>query len=266
MAGAVWFNRGTMSAPTVPPPPARTPAPAGTPAGTSAAAEPIADTPEEARSHAVSAAAPPVPPAHTVAVANFNDAAKARAVAATLAEMGVPADRVHVLDTLEDRQKLLDVYHRDRPSGHTQAGVGTAIFGTGGAVVVSLAALLLFNDAPGMQWIIITAFTAGILGACLGGAAGFFVFRPADDPQNPLDKRVASAGPAVAVQDRNGDGMVGTVPLGRVARAMVRGGGKCLYLRPAERADAHPGDTRGGDFIDAEPRSAPDGRPTAATA
>ena len=256
---AVWFNRGTMSTATAPP------APAARPSG----GAPAAETPDEAKSRPVSAAevAPPVPPPRTVAVANFRDAAKAKRVAEQLVAAGAPAHRVHLLETLKAREELLAVYRRDRPSGHTQAGVGAAIFGSGGAVILSLAGLLLFPEAPGMEWFVITAFTAGILGACLGGAAGFFIFRPADDPQDPLSEKVAEAGPAVALTDDDGDGTVAGIPLGRLARVMVRGGGKCRYLNLGEDlADAHPGDTRGGDFKDAEPQSAPDGRPTAAMA
>ena len=253
----MWFNPATMSTAPAAVPPAAVPR------------ERVAETPDEAQSRPVSAAevAPPVPPPRTVAVANFRDAAKARRVAEQLVAAGVPAGRVHLLETLKAREDLLAVYRRDRPSGHTQAGVGAAIFGSGGAVILSLAGLLLFPEAPGMEWFVITAFTAGILGACLGGAAGFFIFRPADDPQDPLSEKVAEAGPAVALTDDDGDGTVAGVPLGRLARMMVRGGGKCRYLNLGENlADAHPGDTRGGDMIDAEPDPAPDGRPTAAMA
>ena len=256
----MWFNRGTMSTATAPPPAAGTASPGAPPAETP-------ETPDEAHSHAVNVedCAPPVPPPHTVAVANFRDAAKAARVRDDLVAAGVPAGRVHLLETLEDRQKLLQVFHRDRPSGHTQAGVGAAIIGCGGAVILSLAGLLLFGAAPGMEWFFITAFTTGIVGACAGGAAGFFIFRPADDPQNPLNEKVAAAGPAVAVTDDDGDGTVAGIPLGRLARMMVRGGGKCRYLNLGEhRADAHPGDTRGADFHDATPDPAPDGRPAAA--
>ena len=57
----------------------------------------------------------------------------------------------------------------------------------------------------------------------------------------------------------------GGVSLNRVAREMVRGGGKCQYLIPAAApADHHPGDTRGGDFKDVEGDPSPDdGTPTA---
>ena len=268
---AVWFNRATM---TTAPAPAADPAavpPAGTAPAAGSAPRPAAETPEEAQSRPVSAAdaAPPVPPPHTVAVANFRDANKARRVADDLVAAGVPADQVHLLESLEARRELLDVFRRDRPAGHTQAGVGAAIFGAGGAVIVTVGALIaFFGEAPGMQWFVITAFTAGILGACAGGAAGFFIFRPADDPQNPLSEKVAAAGPAVAVTDIEGTGEVAGVPLGRLARMMVRGGGKCRYLNLGEdrAADHHPGDTRGGDFHDAEPQAAPDGRPTVAAA
>ena len=146
--------------------------------------------------------------------------------------------------------------------------MGAAIFGAVGAVALSLGALILIPEPPEMEVFFIVAFTAGILGACLGGGVGWYAFRPADDPQDPLSEAVAQAGPAVAVlddPDRTGpDGA--PLSLGRIARAMVRGGGKCQYLNPdASPADHHPGDTRGGDFHDAPAQVHPDpaGRPLA---
>ena len=240
-----------------------TAAPAAPPAADRPGAVPA--KPEEAESHAVSAAAPPLPPAQTVCVANFNDRAKAEKVAADLAALGLPPDRVKVLNNLEERRELLAGYRRDRPAVHTQAGVGAAIFGAVGAVMLSLGVLILFPEPPGMQWFFIVAFTIGILGACAGGAVGWWAFRPADDPQDPLSEKIAGAGPAVAVLDRDlRDAAGNDIPLGRIARVMVRGGGKTQYLNPVEHAaDHHPGDTRGGDFHDAAPQAAPEGRPTA---
>ena len=233
-----------------------------------APAEPVPAKPEEAQSHAVTAAAPPVPPDRTVCVANFNDPAKAEKVAADLRALGLPAEEVRLLNTWDDRKEFLTGFRRDRPAVHTQAGVGAAIFGAVGAVALSLGALILIPEPPEMEVFFIVAFTAGILGACLGGGVGWYAFRPADDPQDPLSEAVAQAGPAVAVlddPDRTGpDGA--PLSLGRLARAMVRGGGKCQYLNPdASPADHHPGDTRGGDFHDAPAQAHPDpaGRPLA---
>lgn len=235
-----------------------------------AAPAPPAAVPEEAKSHPVSVSAPPTPPAETACVANFKDAAKADAAAAALVELGVPAADVRTLKTLDDRRAFLGGYRHDRPAVHTQAGVGAAIFGAIGAVMVSLGALiLLFSEAPGMEWFFIVAFTAGILGACLGGGLGWYAFRPADDPQDPLSEKVAAAGPAVAVLDVDRRGPDGAaIPLGRVARTLARHGGACQYLTGADESDAHahPGDTRGGDFKDVDPQAAPQGRPTAAAA
>lgn len=232
-----------------------------------AAPAPPAAMPEESKSHAVSAAAPPTPPAQTVCVANFNDAAKAERAAAKLVSLGLPADEVRTLTNLRERREFLEGYDHNRPSIHTQAGVGTAIFGGVGAVMLSLGVLILFPEPPGMEWFFIVAFTVGLLGACLGGAVGWYAFRPADDPQSPLNEKVAQAGPAVAVLDAGHLGSDGQpIPLGRIARVLVREGGTCRYLSPASKADAHPGDTRGADFMDAPFDPAPDGRPTAAAA
>ncbi len=182
---AVWFNRGTMSA---------------------AAPAPPAATPDESKSHPVSVAAPPTPPARTACVANFNDAAKAERAASALVALGVPADDVRTLTNLKERRAFLDGYRYDRPAVHTQAGVGAAIFGAIGAVMLSLGALILIPEPPAMHWFFIVAFTVGLLGACAGGFVGWWAFRPREDPQDPLSEKVAKAGPAVAVLDvdRNG--------------------------------------------------------------
>ncbi|WP_171186672.1 hypothetical protein [Alienimonas chondri] len=192
---------------------------------------PPAATPVEARSHAVTVAAPPVPSADRVCVANFKDAARAERAVADLVALGLPADEVRSLKTLEDRRELLDGFRYDRPAVHTQAGVGAAIFGAVGAVMVSLGALILFPQPPGIEWFFIVAFTAGILGACLGGGVGWYAFRPQDDPHDPLSEQVATAGPAVAVLDVEHRGPDGApIPMGRIARTLVRAGGNCRYL------------------------------------
>ena len=252
----MWFNRGTMS----------TAAPAPT-AVDHAHAEAVPAKPEEAQSRPVARAEPPVPPAGTVCVANFNDAAKADRAVADLRALGLADEDVHLLSDLEQRRELLGDYKTDRPAIHTQAGVGAAIFGAVGAVMLSLGALILLPEPPGMEWFFIIAFTVGILGACGGGFVGWWAFRPADDPQDPLSEAIASAGPAVAVLDADRlDANGSPISLGRIARTLVRAGGSCRYLSGAERADAHPGDTRGEHFKDAPPQAAPEGRPTAAPA
>ena len=243
----MWFNPPTMSA--------------------SAPAPPAAAKPEEAKSHAVTMAALPTRLTRTACVANFKDAAKAERAAAELRALGLPDDEVRTLTNLEQRRELLDGYRHDRPSMHTQAGVGAAIFGAVGAVMLSLGALILIPDPPAMQWFFIVAFTVGILGACLGGFLGWWALRPADDPQDPLNEQVAQAGPAVAVLEGDYVGPNGEeIPLSRVARTLIRCGGSCQFLSGPGKADAHPGDTRGGDFKDSSFDAAPEGRPTAAAA
>ena len=267
-----------MSAPASPPvsPTSPTAAPLATPPTTATADRP-AVVPEEAQSHPVDPAAAdsPLPPADTIAVANFRKADKAEAVLAELRRLGVPDSRLMLLTDKASRHRYLGGYHHDRPAVHTQASVAMAFAAMIGAVVLSVVALMFLQESPSIGTLFMVAFCVGLTGACVGGGAGWLLFRPADDPLDPLSDKVIEAGPAVAVREPPGGqwteaatgtgdatddspGTAGGLRLAAVAKVMARGGGKVVSLTPhTSKAAAHPGDTRGEHFHDASPQAAP---------
>ena len=232
-----------VTAPSAPPPSAapsteRPPADA-TPTSTEGVPP---EVPVEARSTPIpeDAAAEPDGADRRVAIATFASAEQARRVADRLRASGVADDRLHELLSPADRREFLTRWaHTPGPSLHSQAAVGLTIFGCIGAAVASVFALSFFNEAPGMEWLVVVAGTAGIVGAAAGGFLGAFAFAPADDGTLTVLHDETEDVPTLAVE------AAATDPnLTASAKELARGGGRCLVLKPKPAAALKPGDTR----------------------